>query len=66
VLAVLCDAYHEEPVPAASGEDAVRLVLRLHEDVAPYRAAVCAAPRGRCMCIRGGCVCCSACCTLLP
>ena len=40
LLAVLCDALHEEPVAGGSGEAAVRTVLRLHEDIAPYRAAV--------------------------
>ena len=40
VLAVLCDALAEESVPAASGEASTRTVLRLHEDIAPYRAAV--------------------------
>lgn len=40
VLVYLCDAYHEEQVPGASGEDAVRVVLRLHPALAPIKAAV--------------------------
>ena len=46
VLAVLCDALAEESVPAASGEASTRTVLRLHEDIAPYRAAVSVCVRG--------------------
>ena len=41
VLAVLCDALHEEAVPGGTGDGSTRTVLRLHEDIAPYRAAVC-------------------------
>jgi glycyl-tRNA synthetase len=41
VLVYLCDAYHEERVPTAGdGEDATRVVLRLHPKLAPIKAAV--------------------------
>ena len=40
VLMLLLDAYHEEPVPDAKGEDATRVVLKLHPRLAPYKAAV--------------------------
>ncbi len=40
LLAVLCDAYREEVVPGASGDNTSRVVLGLHEEVAPFRAAV--------------------------
>ncbi len=40
VLVYLCDAYAEEQVPDAKGEDATRVVLRLHPRLAPYKAAV--------------------------
>jgi glycyl-tRNA synthetase len=40
VLVYLLDAYHEEPVPDAKGEDAVRVVLRLHPRLAPIKVAV--------------------------
>ena len=39
-LAFLLDAYHEELVPDAKGEDAVRVVLKLHPALAPIKAAV--------------------------
>ncbi len=35
VLAFLCDAYHEEP-----DKDETRVVLRLHPDLAPFKATV--------------------------
>ena len=41
VLAVLCDAYDEEVVGQdENGKDDVRVVLRLHPALAPYKAAV--------------------------
>lgn len=43
VLVYLADAYHEEQVPTAvgaGGDDATRVVLRLHPKLAPIKAAV--------------------------
>jgi len=40
MLAFLLDAYHEEAVPDAKGEDALRVVLKLHPTLAPIKAAV--------------------------
>ncbi|MEK7705136.1 MAG: glycine--tRNA ligase [Myxococcota bacterium] len=40
VLVYLLDAYHEEPVPDAKGEDATRVVLKLHPRLAPIKVAV--------------------------
>lgn len=40
VLVYLCDAYVEEQVPDAKGEDATRVLLRLHPQLAPIKAAV--------------------------
>ena len=41
VLAVLCDAYDEEVVGQdKNGKDDVRVVLRLHPALAPYKAAI--------------------------
>jgi glycyl-tRNA synthetase len=40
VLVYLLDAYHEEKVAAASGEDATRVVLRLHPRLAPIKVGV--------------------------
>jgi glycyl-tRNA synthetase len=40
VLVYLLDAYHEEPVPNAQGEDAMRVVLKLHPRLAPIKVAV--------------------------
>jgi glycyl-tRNA synthetase len=39
-LMYLLDAYHEEEVPNAQGEDATRVVLKLHPRLAPYKAAI--------------------------
>lgn len=39
LLAVLCDAYAEEAVVGDS-EGGTRVVLKLHEDIAPYKLAV--------------------------
>ncbi|MBM4319522.1 MAG: glycine--tRNA ligase, partial [Deltaproteobacteria bacterium] len=39
-LAFLLDAYHEEMVPDAKGEEATRVVLKLHPALAPIKAAV--------------------------
>ena len=41
ILALLTDGLREEVVPAAPGDDATtRLVLSVHEDLAPYKVAV--------------------------
>ncbi len=40
VLVYLLDAYHEEPVPDAKGEDATRVVLKLHPRLAPIKVGV--------------------------
>ena len=41
MLAVLCDAYDEEVVGQdKNGKDDVRVVLRLHPALAPYKAAI--------------------------
>jgi glycyl-tRNA synthetase len=40
VLVYLLDAYRVEPVPDAKGEEATRVVLRLHPRLAPIKAAV--------------------------
>lgn len=40
LLVYLIDAYHEEPVPGAKGEDAIRVVLKLHPQLAPIKVAV--------------------------
>jgi glycyl-tRNA synthetase len=51
VLAFLCDAYAEEPDPSTNlmagpstssgqGKDEIRVVMRLHPELAPYKAAV--------------------------
>ena len=40
VLVYLLDAYREEPVPDAKGEDATRVVMRLHPRLAPVKVAV--------------------------
>lgn len=40
VLAVLCDAYHEEDAPTAEGGTEKRVVMRLHPKLAPIKAAV--------------------------
>ena len=41
LLAVLCDAYNEEVVTeAGQGPEDTRVVLKLHEDIAPYKLAV--------------------------
>ncbi|MFH1808906.1 MAG: glycine--tRNA ligase [Pseudomonadota bacterium] len=40
LLMLLLDAYTEEAVPDAKGEDATRVVLRLHPRLAPYKAAI--------------------------
>ena len=39
-LALLIDAYDEEPAPTGDGKEEVRTVLRLHPDVAPAQVAV--------------------------
>jgi glycyl-tRNA synthetase len=40
VLVYLLDAYHEEAVPDAKGEEATRVVLKLHPRLAPVKVAV--------------------------
>jgi len=40
VLVYLIDAYHEEAVPGATGEDATRVVMRFHPQLAPIKVAV--------------------------
>jgi len=40
VLVYLLDAYHEEVVPDAKGEEATRVTLRLHPRLAPIKVAV--------------------------
>lgn len=40
VLVYLLDAYHEEPVPNAKGDEATRVVLKLHPRLAPIKVAV--------------------------
>ncbi len=40
VLVYLLDAYHEEQVPDAKGEDATRVVMRFHPHLAPIKVAV--------------------------
>ena len=40
VLVYLLDAYHVEEVPDAKGEDATRVLLRLHPRLAPIKVAV--------------------------
>ncbi|MBI2979365.1 MAG: glycine--tRNA ligase [Chloroflexi bacterium] len=43
VLAVLCDAYAEEPDPSAplrTGKEEIRVVLHLHPALAPFKVAV--------------------------
>lgn len=40
VLAFLLDAYNEETVPDAKGEESTRVVLRLHPRLAPIKVAV--------------------------
>ncbi len=40
LLVYLIDAYHEEAVPDAKGEDATRVTLRLHPRLAPIKVAV--------------------------
>jgi glycyl-tRNA synthetase len=39
-LAFLCDAYSEEKVPTAKGDEEVRTVLRFHPKIAPVKVAV--------------------------
>lgn len=39
-LAFLCDAYREESITAANGEEDVRVVLGLHPEIAPIKAAI--------------------------
>jgi glycyl-tRNA synthetase len=39
-LAFLCDAYYEETVPTAKGDEEVRTVLRFHPKIAPIKVAV--------------------------
>ena len=39
-LVYLLDAYHEEPVEGGKGEDATRVVLKLHPRLAPIKVAV--------------------------
>jgi glycyl-tRNA synthetase len=39
-LVCLVDAYHEEAVPDAKGEEATRVVMRLHPRLAPFKVAV--------------------------
>ena len=39
-LAFLCEAYDEEHLTDAKGKEDVRVVLRLHPALAPYKAAV--------------------------
>ena len=40
LLVYLLDAYHEETVPNAEGEDSTRVVMKLHPRLAPIKAAV--------------------------
>jgi glycyl-tRNA synthetase len=40
LLVYLLDAYHEEVVPDAKGEDATRVTMRLHPRLAPIKVAV--------------------------
>ena len=40
VLVYLLDAYHEEQVPDAKGEDATRVVMRFHPHLAPIKVAI--------------------------
>ncbi|HET6344955.1 MAG TPA: His/Gly/Thr/Pro-type tRNA ligase C-terminal domain-containing protein, partial [Myxococcota bacterium] len=40
LLVYLLDAYREEPVPDAKGEDSTRVLLRLHPRLAPIKVAV--------------------------
>jgi glycyl-tRNA synthetase len=40
LLVYLIDAYHEEVVPDAKGEDATRVTMRLHPRLAPIKVAV--------------------------
>ena len=40
VLCFLCDAYREERSVTASGDEKVRSVLKLHPQLAPYKAAI--------------------------
>lgn len=40
LLAVLTSAYTEESVPDAKGEESSRVVLKLHKQLAPYKAAI--------------------------
>jgi len=39
-LAFLCDAYTEEQAPTAAGEKELRVVLKLHKDIAPIQVAI--------------------------
>jgi glycyl-tRNA synthetase len=39
-LAVLCEAYHEDKVPDASGKLEERIVMRFHPRLAPVKAAI--------------------------
>ena len=39
-LAFLCDAYDEEKLTGENGKEDIRIVLRLHPALAPYKAAV--------------------------
>jgi glycyl-tRNA synthetase len=39
-LAMLVDAYEEEPVPTGDGKTEIRVVLKFHPDVAPVQVAV--------------------------
>ena len=40
LLVYLLDAYHEETVPNADGEDSTRVVMKLHPRLAPIKVAV--------------------------
>ena len=40
VLAFLCNAYHEEVLTDASGKEDVRVVMKFHPALAPFKAAV--------------------------
>ena len=40
VLAFLCNAYHEEVLTDANGKEDVRVVMKLHPALAPFKAAV--------------------------
>lgn len=40
VLCLLCDAYTEEVAKDANGQEKIRVVLKLHPQIAPYKAAI--------------------------